>query len=147
MKRSPCKKSPVLNCFIFPNLVILKHLSLEEPQNHIKKLLLCSPQKQTKLHPRFQTAIFLSKFTSWSLKLKTYMQEIKFASHKQYLFGRLVSIKSKEDSYRPKYTSSFFDLSESERFTNLQKQRLQMHFSPVCMLQTKLVITGRRYIF
>ena len=48
--------------------------------------------------------------------------KIKFASHKQHLFGRLFNYKSKEDSkYRPKYTSSFFTLSDSTRLTNLKK--------------------------
>ena len=52
-------------------------------------------------------------------RLNTYMSEIKCASHKQYLIGLLVSIKVKEDSYRPKYTSSFLicpNLNDSQTF-------------------------------
>ena len=44
---------------------------------------------------------------SWPIKLNTYMQKIKFTADKQHLFGLIFSIKLKEDSYRPKYTSSF----------------------------------------
>ena len=35
------------------------------------------------------------------------MQEIKFTTPKQYLFGLLFSIKVKENQYRPKYISRF----------------------------------------
>ena len=40
---------------------------------------------------------------------------------------------SKEESRRPKYTSSFLTLSESKRLTNLQKKQLHKMPSPVCM--------------
>ena len=39
---------------------------------------------------------FQAKFTPWSIKLNTYMYEIKFTSHKQYLFAPLLSIKAKK---------------------------------------------------
>ena len=46
------------------------------------------------------------------------MQEIEFTSHKQYLFGCLLSCK--EDSCKPKYTTNLFTLSRKKRFTNFQ---------------------------
>ena len=55
----------------------------------------------------------------WPIKLNTYMQKIKFTADKQYLFGLIFSIKLKEDSYRPKYTSSFLicpNLNDSQTF-------------------------------
>ena len=47
------------------------------------------------------------------------MQETKFTSHKRYLFGLLLSTKVKEDSQRPKNTSSFLicpNLNDSQAF-------------------------------
>ena len=47
------------------------------------------------------------------------MSEIKSTLHKQYLFGLFFSIKVKENSYRPKYTSSFLicpNLNDSQTF-------------------------------
>ena len=41
---------------------------------------------------RHKNANFRAKFPSWPIKLNTSMQEIKFTSHKQYLFGLLFSV-------------------------------------------------------
>ena len=84
-----------------------------------EKYFLRPPQKQVKTKPTFQTTIFRAKFTFWPIKLNTYMQEIKFTSHKLYLFGLLFSINVKEHSYRPKYTLSFSicpNLNDSQTF-------------------------------
>ena len=42
-----------------------------------------------------------------------------------------------------KHTASFFPLSVTKRFTNLQKQEQQKTFSPVCMLLVVHVKTER----
>ena len=83
------------------------------------------------------------------------MQEIKFTSHKQYLFGLLFSIKVKEDSYRPKYTSSFLiclNLNDSQTF---RSSSCKNFLPPVCIVDATCfdecflfhVITGKRYFF
>ena len=110
------------------------HTEVTKLRNHVGELFLCPPQKQAKRQPTCQTAIFQAKFTSWPIKLITYIQEIKFTSHKLHLFGLLLFIEVKEDLY----TSSFFNQSESKQLTNLQRQQLQKSFSPVCMLQMQL---------
>ena len=74
---------------------------LKELRNHMGKLFLCPPQKQAKTQPTFSTAIFRAKFTSWPIKLNTYMQEIKFALHKQYLIGLVFSKKQKKTRTDP----------------------------------------------
>ena len=81
-------------------------IMLKELQNNIGKLFLCLPKK---------------------------IGEIKFTSHKQYLFGLLFSIKVKEDSYRPKYTSSFLicpNRNDSQTFksSSYKKNFLQYYF-------------------
>ena len=58
---------------------------------------------------RILKCYFQTKFTFWDIKLNIYMYEIKFASLKKYLFGLLISRKA-----RPKYTASFFALSEKK---------------------------------
>ena len=69
---------------------------LKKLQNHNVKLFLCPSQKQLKTQATFYTAIFQTKCTLWPIKLNTYMQKIKFTSHKQYLLGHLVFIKAKK---------------------------------------------------
>ena len=115
------------------------------------------PQKQAKTQPTFSTAIIQAKFTSWLIKLNTFMQEIKFASHKQYLTGLLFSIKVKENSYRTKYTLfNFFNLSESKPAHKPSKAATaKKFFSSVYVIDASwfdecflfYLITGRRYFF
>ena len=49
------------------------------------------------------------------------MYEIKFTSHKQYLFGHLFSKKAKKTQTDQSATTSFFLLSQKKRLINLQK--------------------------
>ena len=67
---------------------------------------------------KFVSAKTQTKFTDWLIKLNNYMSKIKFTFHTQYSFGRFFSIKAKK-TYKTKYTSSSFTVSESKRLTNL----------------------------
>ena len=49
------------------------------------------------------------------------MSEIKYTSHKQYLFGRLFSIKAKKTYPDQSTVQSFFTLSKLKQLKNLQK--------------------------
>ena len=92
---------------------------------------------------------FQAKSTPSPIKLNTYMPEIKFTWHKQYLFGLLFSIKVKEGSYRLKYTSIFLicpNLNDSQPF---KSSSWKDFFIATCFDECFLfyVITGRRYFF
>ena len=84
------------------------------------------------------------------------MQDIKFTSHKQYLIGLLFSIKvKKEDSYRPKCTSSFLICPNLNDSQTVKNSSCKIFFSSLyaidatCFNECFLfhVITGRRYFF
>ena len=80
---------------------------LKELQKNISENYFCVRHRNRRKHyQRFKLLFSELNSRLGSSKLNTYMLEIKFTSHKQYLFGHLFSIKVK-DSYRPKYTSSF----------------------------------------
>ena len=68
-----------------------------------------------------QITMFQNKFVLLHIKLNIYMKEKKITSHKKYLFGLLFLLKSKENFYRPKYTTSFFTFSELKQLTICQK--------------------------
>ena len=75
---------------------------------------------------------------------------MKFTSHKQYLFGHLFSIKVKEESYRPKYTSSLLICQKSSKVAAGKN-----FFSIVYVIDATCfdeyflfhVIPGKRYFF
>ena len=80
------------------------------------------------------------------------MKEIKFTSHKQYSFGLLFSIKVKDDSYRPKYTSSFLicpNLNNSQTFKSSSCKNFFLRYViDATYFDERFlfhVITGRRY--
>ena len=83
------------------------------------------------------------------------MQKTKFASHKQYLIGLLFSIKVKEDSHRPKYTSSFLicpNLNDSQTFKSSSCKKIffsvyVVHATCFDVCFSFYVITGSRYFF
>ena len=50
---------------------------------------------ERKVENTTKSAIFPVKFTSWPIKLNTYMYETKFTSHKQYLFSLFFSVNVK----------------------------------------------------
>ena len=90
---------------------------------------------------------FRAKSTPSPIKLNTYMQEIKFTWHRQYLFGLLFSIKVKEGSYRLKYTSIFLicpNLNDPQTF---KSSSWKYFFIAFCFDECFLfqVITGRCY--
>ena len=88
-------------------------IMLKELQNNIGKLFLCLPKK---------------------------IGEIKFTSHKQYLFGLLFSIKVKEDSYRPKYTSSFLICPNRNDSQTFKRSSYKKNFLQYVFYRCKLLL-------
>ena len=114
----------------YGNLYLNKITIKEDMKSHRQKIATKIGENKS----TFQTAIFGAKFTFWPIKLNICMQESKFTSHKQYLIGLLFSIKvKKEDSYRPKCTSSFLicpNLNDSQTVKN--SSRKNFFFQCVC---------------
>ena len=79
------------------------------------------------------TTIFRTKFTSWPIKLNTYMLEIKFVSYKQYLFGRLFSVKAKK-SRTDQISLQVFNLSELKRLNSFNSSSYKKSFFLVSMI-------------
>ena len=117
-------------CHIHPNA----KPNLKSLRNHNEKLFLCSPRNQVNTHSIILTTIFRTKFTSWPIKLNTYMLEIKFVSYKQYLFGRLFSIKAKK-SRTDQISLQVFNLSELKRLNSFNSSSYKKSFFLVSMIQ------------
>ena len=92
----------------------------------------CVRHKNRRKHNQHFKLLFFKLNSHLGPSIYTYMQEIKFTSHKQYLLGLLFSITVRQHSYRPKYTSSFLICPNLNDSQTLKNSSCKKNLSIVC---------------